>query len=72
MSSFEGKPHASPASLRFGIFLTLAVVLAIGIGIFLHLNRARNRALQQQMTALRQRMEEVAGKAESAHLRSGG
>ena len=70
MSSFEGKPHASPASLRFGIFLTLAVVLAIGIGIFLHLNRARNRALQQQMTALRQRMEEVAGKAETAHLRA--
>jgi outer membrane protein OmpA-like peptidoglycan-associated protein len=48
----------------------LVVALAIGIGIFLHLNRARNRALQQEMTALRQRMEEVAGKAESAHLRA--
>ena len=77
MGSFEGKPPARPASQnvsrlspRLGVLLALMAVLTIGVGIALYLNRARNRELQQEMTALRQRMEEVAGKAESAHLRA--
>jgi outer membrane protein OmpA-like peptidoglycan-associated protein len=46
------------------------IVLAIGLGIALYLNRVRNRELRQEMAALHQRMEEVAGKAESAQVRA--
>jgi len=66
MSGFEGKPPAQIASFRLGVFLAIVMVVAVGMGISLYLNHVRNRKMQQEMAALRQRMEEVAGKAESA------
>jgi outer membrane protein OmpA-like peptidoglycan-associated protein len=78
MGSFEGKTLAKPTSQnrsrlspRLGVILALMVVLAIGLGIALYLNRVRNRELRQEMATLQQRMEEVAGKAESAQVRAG-
>jgi outer membrane protein OmpA-like peptidoglycan-associated protein len=66
MSRFEDKPPAQSASFRLSVLLAIAIVVAIGMGISLYLNHARNRRMQQEMAALRQRMDEVAGKAESA------
>jgi outer membrane protein OmpA-like peptidoglycan-associated protein len=65
MSRFEDKPTQN-ASFRLGVLLAIAIVTAIGMGISLYLNHTRSRRMQQEMAALRQRMDEVAGKAESA------
>jgi len=65
MSRFEDKPTQN-ASFRLGVLLTIAIVTAIGMGISLYLNHTRSRRMQQEMAALRQRMDEVAGKAEAA------
>lgn len=76
MSSFEGKPPGRPGpqnvprrSLQ-SLLWTLAVLLIAGLGISLYFNLTRNRALQQEIAALRQRMDVVVGKADSAHSRA--
>jgi outer membrane protein OmpA-like peptidoglycan-associated protein len=64
MSRFEEKSPVQIVSFRI---LALAVAaLSLGLGISLYLNHARTRKMQQEIAALRQRMEEVASKAESA------
>jgi outer membrane protein OmpA-like peptidoglycan-associated protein len=65
MSRLEGKPPAQIVSFR-GVLLAMAIVVAVGLGVFLYFSRVRSREMQQEIVALRQRMEEVAGKAESA------
>ena len=64
MSRFEEKSPVQIISFRI---LALAVAaVSLGLGISLYLNHVRTRKMQQEITALRQRMEEVASKAESA------
>jgi outer membrane protein OmpA-like peptidoglycan-associated protein len=64
MSRFEEKSPVQIISFRI---LALAVAaVSLGLGISLYLNHARTRKMQQEIAALRQRMEEVASKAESA------
>jgi outer membrane protein OmpA-like peptidoglycan-associated protein len=66
MARFEDKPPAQNASFRLGVLLAIVIVVATGMGISLYFNHTRSRRMQQEMVALRQRMDEVAGKAESA------
>jgi outer membrane protein OmpA-like peptidoglycan-associated protein len=70
MSRFEDKPPAQNASFRLSVLLAIAIVVAIGLGISLYLNHTRSRRMEQEMAALRQRMDQVAGKAESARLQA--
>ena len=70
MTRFENKPTVRNVSFRFGVLLAIAIVVAISLGISLNLNHTRNKRMQQEMAALRQRMDEVAGKAESARLQA--
>jgi outer membrane protein OmpA-like peptidoglycan-associated protein len=76
MSSSEGKSQTRPASQaafprsRQSALLVLTVLVAIGLGASLYLSRTRNRALQREMAGLRQRIEEVAGTAQSAQSRA--
>jgi len=76
VSGFEGRSQKDPGSrdtsrrFRPTALLVLGVLLVTGLGITLYLNRARNKALEQEIAGLRLRMEEVAGKAESASSRA--
>ena len=51
-------------------FLALAVALVAGLGISLYVNRSRSKALQQEVAGLRQRMQEIDNKAETARNRA--
>ncbi|MCI0422713.1 MAG: OmpA family protein [Acidobacteria bacterium] len=76
MPDFGGRSQKGPESrgasqpVRLSVFLALAVVLVAGLGISLYINRTRSKALQQEVAGLRQRMEEIDSKAESARSRA--
>ena len=59
-----------PLYVRPIAFLALAVVLVAGLGISLYVNRSRSKALQQEVAGLRQRMQEIDNKAETARSRA--
>jgi outer membrane protein OmpA-like peptidoglycan-associated protein len=66
MSRFEGKPPSRKFPFQRAVLTAIAMMAAAGMGISLYLIRARNREMQHEMAVLQQRMEETAGKAESA------
>jgi outer membrane protein OmpA-like peptidoglycan-associated protein len=76
MSGLEGGSQKGPSFQRpswFGrswVWLALVVLLASGLGLTFFVNRSRNRALQQEMAILRQQIEDVGTKAESARSRA--
>ncbi len=59
-----------PLYVRPIAFLALAVALVAGLGISLYVNRSRSKALQQEVAGLRQRMQEIDNKAETARSRA--
>jgi len=64
------KGPATPRNMRPWVFVALATILIAGLGISLYVNRSRSKALQQEVAALRQRMEEIDSKAEAARARA--
>ncbi len=76
MPGFGERSQKGPESeggsrhVRPWVFVALGVVLVAGVGISLYINRTRSKALQQEVAGLRQRMEEIDSKAESARSRA--
>ena len=70
ISQKKQKPPSGSRQIRPWVFVALAVVLVAGLGISLYFNRTRSKALQQEVAGLRQRMEEIDNKAETARTRA--
>jgi len=64
------KPTSASLHIRPWVFVALGVVLLAGLGISLYFNRTRSKALQREVAGLRQRMEEIDSKAETARTRA--
>jgi outer membrane protein OmpA-like peptidoglycan-associated protein len=74
MASFGEKKEsgASRPSLRLRptVFVALAVILVAGLAVSLYINRTQSKALQQELAALHQRVEQIDSKAEAAKARA--
>jgi outer membrane protein OmpA-like peptidoglycan-associated protein len=64
------KSPGGPWQIRPWVFVALGLILFAGLGISVYISRSRSRALQQEVAGLRQRLEEIDNKAETARTRA--
>ena len=69
-SQKEQRRPSDSRHIRPWVFVALGVLLFAGLGISLYINRTRSKALQREVAGLRQRMEEIDNKAETARTRA--